>query len=277
MIATGKRAGVMGWPVDHSRSPALHTFWMKQYGVDGSYVRLPVEPANLATALKDLSRQGFAGCNLTVPHKEAAMSIVDKISDEGRRIGAVNTIFVQPDGRLHATNSDAYGFMENLKTGAPAADFRVGPALVLGAGGAARAVCVALQDAGVPEIRIANRTFERAAELARAVGKPAKAHRWEDRNALSEVALLVNTTTLGMKNQPPLDIDLNKFPTTAIVNDIVYVPLETALLRNARARGNVCVDGIGMLLYQGQVGFEGWFGVRPAMTLALREHVLKGD
>ncbi len=212
-----------------------------------------------------------------MPHKEAATSIVDKVSDEGRRIGAVNTIFVQPDGRLHATNSDAYGFMENLKTGAPGADFRSGPALVLGAGGAARAVCVALQDAGVPEIRIANRTFERAVELARAVGKPAKALKWEDRNALGEIALLVNTTTLGMKNQPPLDIDLNTLPSTAVVNDIVYVPLETPLLQNARARGNVCVDGIGMLLYQGQVGFEGWFGVRPAVTPALREHVLKSD
>ena len=272
-----KRAGVMGWPVDHSRSPALHTFWMKQHGINGSYVRLPVEPANLGIALKDLVRDGFAGCNLTVPHKELAMSIVDKISDDGRRIGAVNTIFVQPDGRLHATNSDAYGFMENLKTGAPAADFRAGPALVLGAGGAARAVCVALQDAGVPEIRIANRTFERAAELARAVGKPAKPLNWNDRNALGDIALLVNTTTLGMKNQPPLDINLDTLPTTAIVNDIVYVPLETALLKNARARGNVCVDGIGMLLYQGQVGFEGWFGVRPEVTPALREHVLKND
>lgn len=276
-MTTRKRAGVMGWPVDHSRSPALHTFWMKQHGIDGSYVRLPVEPTNLAAALKDLVRDGFAGCNLTVPHKELAMTIVDKISDEGRRIGAVNTIFVQPDGRLHATNSDAYGFMENLKTGAPGADFRAGPAVVLGAGGAARAVCVAIQDAGVPEIRIVNRTFERAAELARAVGKPAKALNWNDRNALSDVALLVNTTTLGMKNQPPLDIDLSTLPTTAIVNDIVYVPLETTLLRDARARGNVCVDGIGMLLYQGQIGFEGWFGVRPEVTPALREHVLKND
>lgn len=274
---TTKRAGVMGWPVDHSRSPALHTFWMKQYGIDGSYVRLPVEPANLALALKDLARRGFAGCNLTVPHKEAAMSIVDHVSDEGWRIGAVNTIFVQPDGRLSAANSDAYGFMENLKAGAPQADFGAGPALVLGAGGAARAVCVALQDAGVPEIRIANRTFERAEDLAKAIGKPAKAVPWDERNALGEVSLLVNTTTLGMKNQPVLDINLATLPSSAIVNDIVYVPLETALLQNARVRGNVCVDGIGMLLYQGQIGFEGWFGIRPQVTTALREHVLKSD
>lgn len=276
-MTTFKRAGVMGWPVDHSRSPALHGFWMKQYGIDGSYVRLPVDPMNLATALKDLVRNGFAGCNLTVPHKELAMSLVDKVSDEGQRIGAVNTIFVQPDGRLHATNSDAYGFMENLKSGAPRADFRAGPALVLGAGGAARAVCVALQDAGVPEIRIANRTFERAAELACAVGKPAKPLKWEDRDALSDVSLLVNTTTLGMKNQPPLEINIKTLPTTAIVNDIVYVPLETPLLKNARARGNTCIDGIGMLLYQGQIGFEGWFGVRPEVTPALREYVLKSE
>jgi shikimate dehydrogenase len=275
-MTTPKIAGVMGWPVDHSLSPVLHGFWMKQYGIDGSYVRLPVEPANLHAALKDLPHRGFAGCNLTVPHKEAAMSLVHKISDEAKRIGAANTIFVQPNGHLHATNSDAYGFMENLKAGAPGIDLRRGPALVLGAGGAARAVCVALLDAGVPEIRIVNRTFERAQELARAAGKPAKAQKWEDRNALNEVALLVNTTTLGMKNQPPLEIDLATLPATAVVNDIVYAPLETALLKTARARGNVCVDGIGMLLYQGQVGFEGWFGVRPDVTPALREHVLKG-
>ena len=274
-----KHAGVMGWPVDHSRSPALHSFWLHAHGIDGDYVRLPVEPANLETALRVLPSRGFAGCNLTVPHKEAAMEIVDHVSDEGRRIGAVNTVFVQPDGRLHATNTDAYGFITNLRAGAPNTDFRKAPALVLGAGGAARAVCVARQDAGVPEIRLANRTLERAAYLARTLGKSIRAVRWEDRAEieaqLDNVGLLVNTTTLGMKNQPALEIDLARLPASAVVNDIVYAPLETELLKNARAHGLACVDGLGMLLYQAQFGFEGWFGVKPEVTAALRDHVLK--
>lgn len=269
------KAGVMGWPVDHSRSPALHGFWLKSLGMDGSYVRLPVKPEDLARALRDLPALGFAGVNLTVPHKEAAMAIVDEISPEAQRVGAVNTVFVAADGRLKATNTDAYGFITNLKTGAPHLKFTAGPAVVLGAGGAARAICVALQDAGVPEICIINRTIARAENLAAALDGPFTVASWSERGVcLKNANLLVNTTTLGMKGQNPLDIDLASLPTTATVNDIVYVPLETPLLAAARARGNPVVDGLGMLLYQAQPGFEGWFGKRPEVTPELRAHVL---
>lgn len=272
---TTLKAGVMGWPVDHSRSPALHGFWLKTLGIDGSYVRLPVKPEDLAKALRDLPALGFAGVNLTVPHKEAAMVLVDEISPEARRIGAVNTVFVAADGRLKATNTDGYGFITNLKTGAPRFKPAAGPAVVLGAGGAARAICVALQDAGVPEICIINRTSARAENLAAALNGPFTVAAWSERGArLKNANLLVNTTTLGMKGQDPLDIDLAFLPVTATVNDIVYVPLETPLLAAARARGNPVVDGLGMLLYQAQPGFEGWFGKRPEVTPELRAYVL---
>jgi shikimate dehydrogenase len=275
MTSPTRRAGVMGWPVDHSRSPALHGFWLKTYGIDGSYVRLPVKPEDLAQALRALPEQGFAGVNLTVPHKEAAMAVVDEITPEARRIGAVNTVFVTAGGKLKATNTDAYGFITNLRTGAPAFDPQADVAVVLGAGGAARAVCVALLDAGVPEIRLINRTVARAEALARELGGPITVAPWEERAArLKDAGLLVNTTTLGMKGQAPLDLDLKNLPPPAVVNDIVYVPLETPLLAAARARNNTVVDGLGMLLYQAQPGFEGWFGTRPHVTPALRAHVL---
>lgn len=272
---TTLKAGVMGWPVDHSRSPALHGFWLKTLGIDGSYIRIPVKPEDLEKALRDLPRHGFAGCNLTVPHKEAAMAIVDEISPEAKRIGAVNTVFVTKDGKLKATNTDGYGFITSLKAGAPRFDPKAGPAVVLGAGGAARAICVALQDAGVPEICIINRTTARAESLATALKGPFTIAAWTERSArLKNAGLLVNTTTLGMKGQGPLDIDLTPLSPRATVTDIVYVPLETPLLAAARARGNPVVDGLGMLLYQAQPGFEGWFGKRPDVTPALREHVL---
>ena len=265
----------MGWPVDHSRSPALHGFWLQTYGVEGSYVRLPVAPENLGAALGELHGKGFAGVNLTVPHKEAALAHMHAISPEARRIGAVNTVMVTAAGKLYGTNTDAYGFISNLRAGAPAWQGALGPAVVLGAGGAARAVCVALQDAGVPEIRVLNRTLARAEALASSLGGPLRAIAWEKADAaLKDAALFVNTTTLGMKGQPPLEIDLAALPTTAVVNDIVYVPLETPLLAAARARGHTVVDGLGMLLYQAQPSFAGWFGVRPEVTPALRAYVL---
>lgn len=272
-----RKAGVMGWPVEHSRSPALHGFWLKTYGIDGSYDRLPVAPDDLKTALAGLHRDGFSGVNLTVPHKESALSLVDALTSEARRIGAINTIFISVDGKLQGANTDGYGFITNLRTGAPAYEPAAGPAVVLGAGGAARAVCCALQDAGVPEVRVINRTMARAEALAQALGRPLVSVPWENiGDAMKDAALLVNTTTLGMKGQPALEIDLALLPITAVVNDIVYVPLETPLLAAARARGNHVVDGLGMLLYQAQLGFEGWFGVRPDVTPALRAHVLGG-
>ncbi len=270
-------AGILGWPVAHSKSPALHNFWLRTHGIDGTYVRLPTRPENLAATLRELAGHGFAGVNLTVPHKEAALALVDEVTPQGRRIGAINTIFVQPNGRLSATNTDAYGFFANLRSGAPGFDPAAGAALVLGAGGAARAVCVALQDAGAPEIRVANRTQSRADALVRDLGAPLIAIPWSDRGDLRDVALLVNTTTLGMSGQLPLDLDLAELPTTAVVSDIVYAPLQTPLLKDAAARGNPTVDGLGMLLYQAQAGFEGWFGVRPDVTPALRAHVLAVD
>ena len=271
-------AGVMGWPVDHSRSPALHGYWLKTYGIHGSYVRLPVRPEDLAKALRELPAMGYAGVNLTVPHKEAALDLVDEISPQGRRIGAVNTIFVGANGRLTATNTDAYGFIANLKSGAPHFEAKAAPAVVLGAGGAARAVCVALQDAGVPEICVINRTTARAEKLAHDLGGSLIAAPWSERaRRLKTAGLLVNTTVLGMKGQDPLDLDLHALSPAATVTDIVYVPLETRLLAAARARGNTTVDGLGMLLYQAQPGFEGWFGFRPEVTPELRTHMLETD
>lgn len=275
MTASPRKAGVMGWPVDHSRSPALHGFWLKTYGIDGSYLRLPVPPERLGEALRELHGHGFAGVNLTVPHKEAAVPFLHEITPEAARIGAVNTVFVGESGRLHGTNTDAYGFITNLRVGVP--DFRpeAGAAVVLGAGGAARAVCVALQDAGAAEVRLVNRTLARAETLAAQLGAGIVAVPWDGLPAaLKDAALLVNTTVLGMKGQPALEVDLTPFPKSGVVNDIVYVPLETPLLAAARARGNRCVDGLGMLLYQAQPGFAGWFGVRPEVTPALRAHVL---
>ncbi len=271
-------AGVMGWPVAHSKSPTVHEYWLKQYAVDGNYVRLPVKPEDLEQALKTLPNKGLAGVNLTVPHKQSALEFVDVVSDEARRIGAVNTIFVESDGRLRATNTDTYGFAENLRVSAPGADFKNDPAVVLGAGGAARAVCVALQDAGVPEIRVVNRTVSRARKIAEDLGKNIKPISWEEGSSqLSDAGLLVNTTVLGMDGCPPLEIDLKFLPEKAVVADIVYAPLETQLLKAARARGLTAVDGLGMLLYQAQAGFEGWFGRKPEVTDALREHVLSAD
>ena len=268
------KAAVVGWPVAHSRSPALHGYWLKTYGIDGSYERVPVKPEDLETFLRGLAASGYAGVNLTVPHKEAALKLVDEISPEGQRIGAVNTIFVEK-GRLKATNTDGYGFITSLKAGAPKFNPAAGPAVVLGAGGAARAICIALQDAGVPDIVLINRTADRAGALAKALGGKITVASWNDRTtALKAANLLVHTTTLGMTGQDPLDIDLKHLPPEATVNDIVYVPLETPLLAAARARGNTVVDGLGMLLYQAQPGFEGWFGKRPEVTPELRKAVL---
>ncbi len=276
MILSGRArlAGVMGWPVGHSRSPRLHGYWLEHYGIDGAYLSLPVAPEHIETALRALPVLGFAGVNLTVPHKEAALGVVDRADALARRVGAVNTVVVAADGTLDGTNTDAFGFIENLRAGAPG--WEPGrPAVVLGAGGAARAVCVGLADAGVAEIRLANRTAARAARLAdELTGIHMVA--WEARgDALDGAGLLVNTTTLGMTGAPSLDIALDALPSDAVVTDIVYAPLETPLLAAARARGNPCVDGLGMLLHQARPGFAAWFGREPDVTEALRAFVLE--
>ncbi len=279
MIPSGaaRVAGVVGWPVTHSRSPRLHGYWLRRHGIDGAYVPLPVRPEHVATALRALPLLGFAGANVTVPHKEAALAVVDRVEPLARRIGAVNTLVIAADGSIEGRNTDAYGFLENLRQGCP--DWRPGdgPAVVLGAGGAARAVCAALGDAGVPEIRLLNRTAARAEAVAAAVGGPVNVRGWDERAAaLAGAALLVNATTLGMEGAPPLDLALDALPAAAVVTDIVYQPLHTDLLRRARGRGHRVVDGLGMLLHQARAGFAAWFGVDPAVTEELRAFV-RGD
>ena len=275
MILSGKAkiTGVIGWPVEHSRSPRLHGFWLEQYGVDGAYIPIPASPDRFAEALAGLNAAGFRGVNVTVPHKESAYAACDTLDDDARRIGAVNTVVFGPEGDVQGSNTDAFGFIENIRQ---YTDWPGGIAVVLGAGGAARAICVALIDAGATEIRLVNRTLERAEMLADAFGPIISVVNWKDRSdAQKGVTLLVNSTSLGMTGQPSLDIDLDALPPSAIVNDIVYAPLETELLRRARARGNPAVDGLGMLLHQARPGFEAWFGVAPEVTDALRDFVLE--
>ena len=270
-----KLAGVFGWPVAHSRSPRLHGYWLERHGIDGAYLPFAIQPGNLAAALRALPVLGLRGVNLTLPHKEAALGLVDRVSDEARRIGAINTIVVDADGRLEGRNTDAYGFLAHLKASVPDWQAAAGPALLLGAGGAARALAVALLDAGVPQLRLVNRTGARAMELAAALGGRVSVIDWQHRHrALEDAALVVNSTTLGMEGQEALDLDLGTLPGSAVVYDIVYAPLETPLLAAARARGLATVDGIGMLLHQARPGFAAWFGVEPEVTTELREFVL---
>ena len=273
-----KVAGVLGWPVEHSLSPRLHGFWLAEHGIDGVMVPLPVRPEHFADALHALPKLGFVGASVTLPHKEAALKLADDVEPLARRIGAVNALIVRPDGTVFGRNTDAFGFMESLRHGAPGWRADAGAAVVLGAGGAARAVVAALLDAGVAEIRLVNRTAARAQELVRAMNGPVVARSWAERaQALDGAALLVNTTTLGMTGQPPLDLDLAALPAMATVADIVYVPLETPLLKAARARGLAAVDGLGMLLHQGRPAFAAWFGLEPKVTPALRAFVLAGQ
>jgi shikimate dehydrogenase len=274
-------AAIVGWPVEHSRSPALHGFWLKQHKIDGHYGRLPVEPnrAALEELVAFIKRTPNArGCNLTLPHKIDIMPLLDRIDPLAAHIGAVNTVIKQADGTLEGRNSDGFGFLEALKQGAPDWQATAGPAVVLGAGGAARAVIATLVAAGVPELRLVNRTKGTAIDLGVAFtpddGRQIVVDGWESRaRALADVTLLVNTTSLGMKGQPAHDLDLAHLPNTAAVYDIVYVPLETALLAAARARGNRCVDGLGMLLHQGRVGFEAWFGAKVDVSVEQRRAV----
>lgn len=277
MILSGgaRIAGVIGWPVAHSRSPRLHGYWLDRYRIDGAYVPLAVPPARIAQAIAALPALGFAGANVTVPHKEAALAAVDEADNLARRIGAVNTIAVREDASLFGTNTDGYGFIQNLDQSGPGWP-RGRPAAVLGAGGSARAVVVALADAGLPEIRLCNRTRSRAEALADEIEAPIAVIDWEARaGALDGAGLLVNTTTLGMTGTEPLAIDLGPLPADAVVTDLVYVPLVTPLLAQAAARGLRTVDGLGMLLHQARPGFRMWFGRDPEVSAELRDFVLQ--
>jgi shikimate dehydrogenase len=264
----------MGWPVSHSRSPRLHGYWLAKHGIAGAYVPLQVHPKNLPAAVKGLTALGFAGCNITIPHKETAMNLVDRVDPVARRIGAINTIVVAPDGTLDGFNNDAFGFIAALREAKPAWRPDSGPAVVVGAGGGARAVVASLIDGGAKDVRLVNRTHARAEALAREFGGPAAAHPWAERERLLDgAALLVNTTSQGMAGQPPLELSLRALPRTALVCDIVYIPLDTPLLAEARARGNATVNGLGMLLHQARPAFNAWFGVMPDVTPELRRAI----
>ena len=268
-------AGVMGWPVAHTRSPAIHNHWIARHGLKGAYVQLPVHPDRLEAALRGLPALGFAGCNVTVPHKVSAMHFMDELHPTAQRVAAINTIVVQPDGSLLGMNNDGAGYVQSLRDADPTWRGDAGPALVLGAGGAARAIVVALFDEGVPELRITNRTLERAQALAEAFGERVKVVPWAQRNdAMAGVSLLVNTTTQGMHGQPPLDVALDALPAAAMVSDAIYIPMETPLLAQARLRGHRTVNGLGMLLNQARPAFKAWYGVMPEITPELRAAIL---
>ena len=262
-------AGVFGHPVTHSRSPRLHGFWLQRYGIDGAYIPLGVAPGGFAAAVRALVDLGFRGANVTIPHKLAAFEICDAVAPFARRAGAVNTLIFR-DGWIEGSNTDGFGFLESIREAASGWRADAGPAVLLGAGGAARAIAAALLDAGAPRVTLVNRTAAKAEALARDLGGPIHV---ADRAPLEDAALLVNTTSLGMQGQPGLEVDLAPLPASAVVADIVYVPLETRLLAAARARGLVAVDGLGMLLHQARPGFEAWFGVAPLVDQALRDEV----
>jgi shikimate dehydrogenase len=266
-----RMAGVMGWPVLHSRSPLLHNHWLRRHGLAGVYVPLEIEVKNLAAALRALPALGFSGCNLTLPHKIEALALVDSVDPVGARIGAINCVVVGEGGRLDGFNFDAWGFVESVAERHPAWRADAGPAVVLGAGGGARAIVDGLLQRGAKEIRVVNRTLARAEELRARFGAAIHPTTWDDRErALDGAAMLVNTTTQGMTGQAPLDLALGALPKAALVCDIVYVPLETKLLAAARARGNPTVDGLGMLLHQARPAFQAWFGILPDVTPELR-------
>ncbi len=264
-------AGVMGWPVMHSRSPRLHNYWFERYGLAGTYVPLAIKPEGLEAALRALPALGFAGCNLTIPHKEQALRIVDHADARARRIGAISCVTVNADGSLTGTNNDWYGFVENLREAFPGWRADAGPAVVIGAGGASRAVVDALIHEGAREIRLINRTKARAESLAAALGGPVTVLGWDERHrALEGAALLVNTTSQGMVGNPPLDLSLDALPRSAEVCDIIYIPGETPLLKAARERGARTVNGLGMLLHQGRPAWRSWFDREVEVTAELR-------
>ena len=268
-------SGVIGNPVAHSRSPRLHRHWLARYGIPGDYVPLHVAEDDLEQVIRTLPLMGFVGCNITIPHKIAVLQIADHISDRATLIGAANTLIFRPDGKIHADNTDGYGFIANLRQNAPGWQPATGPAAVLGAGGAARAVIAALLEAGVPEIYLSNRTRPKAEALRHDFGSRITVVDWvQAGNMLEEAATIVNTTSLGMTGQPELRVPLDGLHEGQLVTDLVYSPLRTRLLQEAERAGATTVDGLGMLLHQAVPGFERWFGHRPEVDAALRAAVL---
>ncbi len=259
-----KKSCVIGWPISHSRSPLIHNFWLAKHQIAGNYECVAVEPQNLEKFLKNLSRNGFVGCNVTLPHKETAIATIDYCDESVKAIGALNTVYVR-NSKTYATSTDGDGFLQNLSAHIPNFTPAGKNITILGAGGAAKAIIHRLLQANVNSITVANRTLTRAQELQRNFGPKIISSQTESLN-LKNCDLLINTTSLGMSGQPVLEIDLNSLSTQAIVADIVYVPLKTQLIKTAEARGNATVTGLGMLLHQAVYGFELWFGVKPEVT-----------
>ena len=268
-------AGVIGHPIAHSRSPLLHGHWLARYGIKGHYIPMDVSPADLPQALAMLPKLGFVGVNVTIPHKEAVLQLADVVTDRAALIGAANTLIFRADGKIHADNTDGVGFMANLRQLAPQWQAATGPAALFGAGGAARAVIAALIEAGIPEIRIANRTRLRAEVLKRDFGGRVVVYDWSRAgDMLAGAALVINATSLGMTGKPDLRLPLDQLEAGAVATDLVYTPLMTPFLTEAQSRGAHIVDGLGMLLHQGAPGFERWFGQRPQVDDATRSAVL---
>lgn len=268
-------AGVIGSPIAHSRSPALHGYWLKRYAIRGHYVPLDITQADLPEALKMLPRIGFVGANVTIPHKETVLALADVVTDRAALIGAANTLLFRKDGKLQADNTDGIGFLANLRQGAPNWQPEAAPAAVLGAGGGARAVIASLIEAGVPEIRVANRTRTRSETLRADFGARVRVVEWvQAGNMIEDAGLVVNTTALGMTGKPALRVPLDALSPRAVVTDLVYTPLHTEFLQLAEAMGATIVDGLGMLLHQAAPGFERWFGHRPDVDEATRAAVL---
>ena len=268
-------AGVIGHPIAHSKSPKLHGHWLRTYCLPGHYIPIDVAPENLETVLKTMPQMGFVGANVTIPHKERIMEIADQVTDRATLIGAANTLIFLEDGKILADNTDGYGFIQNLRQGAPEWDPAAGPAVVLGAGGAARAVIASLLDVGVPEILLSNRTRVRAEQLRDDFGARVKVVEWvQAGNVIEDGATVVNTTSLGMAGKPELRVPLDGLNKDAVVTDLVYTPLITSFLETAQAKGCTTVDGLGMLLHQAVPGFERWFGPRPEVTDELRAVML---
>ena len=268
-------AGVIGHPIAHSRSPALHGFWLKRYGIKGHYIPMDVAQADLKEALAFLPKLGFVGLNVTIPHKESVLALADVVTDRAALIGAANTLIFRKDGKIHADNTDGAGFIANLKQNSPAWNPQAGPAALFGAGGAARAVIAALIEQGVKEIRIANRTRARAEALRADFGAHLHVYDWtQAANMLEGTALVINSTSLGMSGKPDFRVPLDALEPTALVTDLVYTPLMTQFLIEAEARGAKVVDGLGMLLHQAAPGFERWFNHRPEVDEATRAAVL---
>ncbi|RNF34675.1 shikimate dehydrogenase [Paracoccus methylarcula] len=269
-------AGVIGLPIAHSRSPKLHAHWLKRYAIDGYYIPMPVMPENLAEMLRALPRLGFVGINVTIPHKEAVLTLADVVTDRAALIGAANTLIFRPDGKIHADNTDGYGFIANLRQSAPEWVPDRGPAAIIGAGGAARAVVASLLDSGVGELRITNRTRVRSEQIRSEFGARVIVYDWAQAgNMLEGSATVVNATSLGMRGKQPLRIPLDALSPDALVTDLVYTPLITPFLAEAQARGCRIVDGLGMLLHQAAPGFERWFGQRPTVDDETRRIVLE--